>query len=127
MAAQALLSIDDPTCPDELRDAIKEFFPSDQWDAAVTIAYIESRWDAFALADTTDQDHACGDFLRVEAGVAILAERSIGYYQINSCNFPDWEWQRLYNARHNVGTAHMLYDQQGWSAWYFSAKALGLL
>jgi hypothetical protein len=51
----------------------------------------------------------------------------VGYFQINACNFPDWEWQRLYNARHNAGTAHMLWAQQGWNAWYFSAHQLGLI
>lgn len=127
MANTALLSIDDPTAPGELVLAIREFWPSDQWDNAITIAYLESRWDAFALADTTDAFHPCGARLKQKSGVWILAERSVGYFQVNSCNFPDWEWQRLYNARHNAGTAHMIWSEQGWNAWYFSARALGLL
>lgn len=127
MADTALLSIDDPTAPGELVGAIREFWPSDQWDNAITIAYLESRWDAFALADTTDAFHPCGARLKQKNGVWISAERSVGYFQINSCNFLDWEWQRLYNARHNAGTAHMIWSEQGWGGWYFSAKALGLL
>ena len=65
----------------------------------------------------------------VHGGVRITAERSVGYFQINTCNLPpDWEWQRLYNARHNAGTAHALWDAAGqrWSPWYYSAGLLGL-
>lgn len=113
--------------PAELRDAIAEFWPSDQVDNAVRVSYLESAWDAFALADTTRPDAPCGTIIGTRAGIKIAAERSVGYFQINSCNFPDWEWQRLYNARHNAGTAHLIWDEQGWRAWYFSASALGLI
>ncbi len=121
-----LYSIDDPTLPDELRSAIKEFWPEEEWANAASIAYLESKWDAFALDDSTSAEHPCGSSLAPLHGVAITAERSIGYFQINSCNFPDWEWARLYNARHNAGTAHMLWSDRGWQPWYFSATALGL-
>lgn len=113
--------------PWELADGIREFFPEDQWENAAAIAFLESTFDAFALRDTRDSDHPCGSVLRSIDGVTIAAELSVGYFQINACNFPTWEWQRLYNARHNVGTAHLIWTQQGWSAWYFSAKALGLI
>lgn len=116
------------TPPAELLDAIKEFFPASEVENALAISQLESAWDAFALADTT-ADHPCGTVIGELEGVPILAERSVGYFQINSCNFPDWEWQRFYNARHNVGTAHLIWDQAGgsWKPWYFSAAALGLL
>ena len=113
--------------PDELRVAIAEFFPEEEWDNAASIAKLESGWDAFALDDSTTPQHPCGSYLRTTGGVKITAERSVGYFQINSCNYPDWEWQRLYNARHNAGTAHMIWENQGWGAWYFSAKQLGLI
>jgi hypothetical protein len=113
--------------PDELAIAIKEFWPADQWDNAASIAYLESAWDAFALRDTTDGTHPCGADLAPVNGVPVTAELSVGYFQINSCNFPGWEWGRLYNARHNSGTAHMLWSDRGWQPWYFSAKTLGLL
>lgn len=113
--------------PLELQDGIKEFWPESEWETAAAISQLESNWNAFAVRDTTDADHPCGSRLTPASGVAITAERSIGYFQINSCNFPDWEWQRLYNARHNCGTAHMLWSQQGWGAWFFSARKLGLL
>lgn len=115
--------------PAELRVAITEFWPVDEWDNAASIAFLESAWDAFALNDTTAPDKPCGAIIRIEGGIQVAAERSVGYFQINSCNFPDWEWQRLYNARHNAGTAHMLWEQAGrsWSPWYFSARELGLL
>jgi len=117
------------TAPRELVESVVEFWPVNQVDNALKIAYLESGWDAFALLDSTNDTHPCGSFLEYRDGVRITAERSVGYFQINSCNFPDWEWQRLYNARHNAGTAHMLWQRAGgsWSPWYFSARALGLL
>jgi hypothetical protein len=118
-------SLDD--APAELRVAIAEFWPFDEWQNAAAISYLESKWDAFALADTTAPSHPCGSIIGERNGVRVSAERSVGYFQINACNYPDWEWQRFYNARHNAGTAHMLWAQRGWQPWYFSAKALGLI
>jgi len=116
--------------PHELLDAIREFWPPAEWENAASIAELESAFDAFALNDTTDDLHPCGSLLGTIGGVMVTAERSIGYFQINACNLaPDWEWQRLYNARHNAGTAHKLWDDAGqsWRPWYFSANLLGLL
>lgn len=115
--------------PIELQVSIQEFFPDAEWGNAVNISYLESAWDAFALDNSVDENNPCGSYLRTVDGVDIFAERSVGYFQINSCNFPQWEWQRLYNARHNVGTAHLLWQNAGqsWSPWYFSAKQLGLI
>lgn len=114
--------------PAELADSIREFWPESEWDNAAGIASLESAFDAFALADTTTPNSPCGMQVGTRGGVAISAERSVGYFQINSCNFPDWEWQRFYNARHNAGTAHLLWALAGnsWSPWYFSAQQLGL-
>lgn len=120
-----LKSIDD--APAELQVSIREFFPGSEWDNAASISFLESSWNAFALDDTTDVDHPCGAPIRVVSGVEVVAERSVGYFQINSCNYPDWEWQRLYNGRHNAGTAHDLWSRRGWSPWYVSAKQLGLI
>lgn len=115
--------------PAELRDAIAEFFPPGEIENALAVSYLESWWDAFTVNDTTTPENPCGSVLAVSRTMSITAEKSVGYFQINVCNFPDWEWQRLYNARHNVGTAHMLWDQAGqsWSPWYFSAQQLGLI
>ena len=114
--------------PAEFQVAVQEFFPESEWENAAGIAGLESGFDAFALNDSVSTDHPCGALLETRDGVEIFAERSVGYFQINSCNFPQWEWQRLYNARHNVGTAHMLWQQaEGWSPWFFSAKRLGLI
>jgi hypothetical protein len=113
--------------PLELQVAIQEFWPAREWANAALIAQLESAFNAFAVNDTTDADHPCGTIIGERDGVPIAAERSVGYFQINSCNYPTWEWQRLYNARHNSGTAHLIWDIQGWRAWYFSAKQLGLL
>jgi hypothetical protein len=113
--------------PCELQCAIRQFFPENEWDNASAIANLESGFNAFALNDTASQYGGCGAVIAERNGVKITSERSVGYFQINSCNFPNWEWQRLYNAWHNTGTAHMLWANQGWSAWYFSAHRLGLL
>jgi len=113
--------------PGELQAPIMEFWPQDQWDNAAAIAQLESSFDAFAVLDTTGPGIPCGTAIGQRDGVNITAERSVGYFQINSCNYPDWEWQRFYNARHNAGTAHAIWAVQGWSAWYFSAKKLGLI
>lgn len=115
--------------PDELDVAIKEFWPENEWDNARNISQLESNWNAFAVNDTTAPGVPCGAQLVSRGGVGITAEISVGYFQINACNFPGWEWQRLYNARHNAGTAHLLWQQAGgsWSPWFFSATALGLL
>jgi hypothetical protein len=114
-------------CPAELAAAIQEFWPVEEWENAAAVAELESGWDAFALLDTAAKYGACGAPIGSIDGVPISAERSVGYFQINACNFPGWEWQRLYNARHNAGTAHMLWASRAWNAWYFSAKKLGLL
>lgn len=113
--------------PEELRVAVVEFWPEAEWDHAVSIAKLESGWDAFAVADTRDANHPCGAIVRHVDGVPVSAELSVGYFQINACNYPEWEWQRFYNARHNAGTAHALWDERRWQPWYFSAKQLGLL
>jgi len=113
--------------PYELADAVREFWPAEQWDNACSIAYLESSWDAFAVRNTTTPNSPCGADLAPIGGVAVTAELSVGLFQLNACNFPSWEWQRFYNARHNAGTAHMLWAERGWQPWYFSAKTLGLL
>lgn len=107
---------------------VREFWPESEWQHALDVAELESGWDAFAVNDTTDDNTPCGAVVTVRDGITITAERSIGYFQINSCNYPTWEWQRLYNARHNAGTAHMLWDNAGqrWTPWLFSARKLGL-
>lgn len=114
-------------CPAELRVAIQRYFPESEWEHAADVARLESGWNAFALNNTTDSQHPCNAYLKTVNGIRVSAEISVGYFQINACNYPGWEWQRLYNADHNAGTAHMIWDQQGWRAWYFSADVLGLL
>lgn len=124
-SADVLAYAGDP--PSELKVAIEEFFAPDEQSNALAVSWLESRWNAFALNDTTSAEVPCGTVIGAWLGVIVSAERSVGYFQIDSCNYPTWEWQRLYNARHNVGTAHMIWAEQGWRAWYFSAKTLGLL
>jgi hypothetical protein len=115
--------------PGELWEGITEFWPESEQLNAANIAYLESGWNAFALNDSASEAGSCGKWLGQRDGVDIYSERSVGYFQVNSCGFPGWEWQRLYNARHNAGTAHLLWTDAGnrWTPWFFSAKQLGLI
>lgn len=114
--------------PTELADAIREFFPQEEWDNSARVSYLESGWNAFALADTRRPGLPCGAFLYTRGGVNVTAEVSVGWFQINGCNLPPgWRWEHLFNTRHNVGTAHLYWSQRGWAPWFFSAQALGLL
>jgi hypothetical protein len=113
--------------PDEIQAPIKEFWPEKEWDNAASISFLESAWQWDAENDTTTPDRPCGTPIGQRDGVSIAAEHSIGYFQLNACNFPDWNPAHFFNARQNAGTAHALWDDRGWSPWYFSAKELGLL
>jgi hypothetical protein len=117
--------IDD--APQELQDPIREFWPQAEWDNAASISFLESAWQWDAENDTRTATAGCGDPLEPRDGVPVTAEHSIGYFQLNACNFPNWNPAHFFNARQNAGTAHALWDQRGWNPWYFSAKELGLL
>ena len=119
-------SIDE--APAELQTPIREFFPEGEWDHAASISFLESGWNWAAENDTTTSLTPCGSPIHQVNGVTVSAEHSVGYFQINICNFPNWNKCHLFNVRQNVGTAHALWaDAGGWSPWFFSAKALGLL
>lgn len=121
-----MYSIND--APAEIADPIREFWPPEEWDNAASISFLESGWNWNAEMDSTNNGAIpCGTYLRTQDGVKITAERSIGFFQINACNFPTWNPAHLFNARQNAGTAHDLWQARGWSPWYFSAKTLGLL
>lgn len=114
--------------PLELRVAIMEFWPLQEWDNAAAISELESAWNPFAENDTTRPDAPCGTPIDLRGDVIITAEHSIGCFQINVCNIPsDWDARYLFNTRHNAGTAHMMWSERGWQPWYFSARKLGLL
>jgi hypothetical protein len=113
--------------PLELADPIREFWPESEWDNAASISYLESGWRWDAVNDTTRFGAPCGTLLGSINGFSVAAERSIGYFQINACNYPNWNQCSLWNARQNAGTAHALWAERGWGPWFFSAKALGLI
>lgn len=113
--------------PRELVAVVMEFWPESEIDNALAIAQLESGWNAFALNDSATRVGGCGVPIGTIDGQTITSERSVGYFQINSCNFPSWNPWQFYNARHNAGTAHLLWSTRGWQPWYFSAKRLGLL
>jgi len=123
--AELIVDIADAPC--ELQCPIREFWPESEWQNAANISYLESAWDAFAILDSRSAEHPCGTVLRIVNGISVSAEFSIGYFQVNACNYPTWPWERFFNARHNAGTAHQIWSIQGWGAWYFSAKSLGLI
>lgn len=121
-----MFSIND--APSDLAESIREFWPEAEWDNAASIARLESAWNPFAENDSTQGGSIpCGTALYNRDGVQVTAEHSIGYFQINACNFPTWTPCHFFNARHNAGTAHLLWSTRGWQPWYFSAKQLGLI
>jgi hypothetical protein len=113
--------------PEEIQGPIREFWPESEWDNAASISFLESAWKWYAENDTQTPTIGCGSIIGVHDGVSVAAEHSIGYFQINACNFPTWNPAHFFNARQNAGTAHALWVERGWSPWYFSAKELGLL
>lgn len=114
--------------PFEIADPIREFWPPEEWDNAASISFLESSWRWNAEVDSTKGGQIpCGTVIDTRDGVKVTAEHSIGYFQINVCDFPKWNPAHFFNARQNAGTAHALWMARGWSPWYFSAKALGLL
>jgi len=113
--------------PTEIADPIREFWPETEWNNAASISWMESGWNWAAVNDTTRPDAPCGTVIGKQNGFDVSAELSIGYFQVNSCNFPSWPAGNFFNARQNAGTAHALWAASGWSPWYFSAKALGLI
>jgi hypothetical protein len=119
-------SVDD--APYEIAAPIKEFWPQTEWDNAASISFLESGWQWDARNNSAGQlGVPCGTVIGNEGGVDITAEDSVGYFQINACNFPAWDPGTLYNARQNAGTAHALWADSGWQPWYLSAQQLGLL
>ena len=120
-----MFSVDD--APDDLAYEIKRYTDWD-WNEAASVSKLESDWKWDAQNDTTQGGTIpCGTPLSYRDGVLITAERSLSYFQINTCDFPDWDPGQLWNTKQNVGTAHMLWNQRGWGPWYFSAQKLGLL
>jgi hypothetical protein len=115
--------------PLELSVGICTHFPAEEWEHAYAVAYEESEWFAFALRDTTTPAAPCGTPIGAIDEVPVVAERSVGYFQINTCNFPEEEWQRYYNANANTEKAAALWLAAGrsWRPWYFAAVKLGLL
>lgn len=115
------------SAPDELRFWISVFWPESEWDNAASIANLESGLDPFARRDTRDIDHPCGSVIALDGGTIITAELSVGYFQINTCNYADVEPERFYNGGLNVETAYGLWQERGWEPWYYSATELGLI
>lgn len=122
-----LLTLGD--APAELQAAIREFWGQQEWENAARISYLESGWNWDAEYDSTTETKPCGAYLNSVNGVRVTAEHSIGYFQINACNFPGWNPCHFFNPRQNAGTAHALWDGAGqrWTPWLFSAMALGLV
>lgn len=114
--------------PLELADAIREFWPAEQWDNAAAVAQLESAWNAFAFVDTSAWPVDANGFIYYIGTVGVSRERSVSYFQIDTLSLPPgWRWFDLFNVRHNVATAHLYWTERGWRPWFFSATALGLI
>lgn len=113
--------------PSDLETAIRAFFPESEWVNALNVAYLESGWNRDACNWSALTHGGCGAPMPTTDGVTITAEFSVGYFQINVCNYIGWNIGALFRAEDNVGTAHALWDERGWQPWYFSAQRLGLI
>ena len=112
--------------PDDLADAIRKHFPPAQVVNAARIAFCESSWRQYALADTTDRG-PCGTPYTLADGRGAVTEIARGYFQINGCAHPEWNDDSLYDTEKNVLAARQLFGERGWQPWLYSAQRLGLL
>lgn len=117
----------DLTPPDELVSLVHQNWPWSEWSNALAVSLAESNWEADAEANTVTDEHPCGSFLYDRGGVAVSAERSVSYFQINLCNYPQDRWAELLTPEGNVAEAAELWRQRSWQPWYFTASRLGLL
>jgi len=85
------------------------YFPLDQVDNAVNVAQLESRW-------RTDAHNTDG-------------EDSRGLWQVNvgPGAHPELAAWNLFDGQVNAYFAAEIWRESGWAAWYYSAKALGLI
>lgn len=113
--------------PPDLVVLVQQNWPWSEWSNALAVALNESDWEAGAEANTTAEGVPCGTPLGERNGVMVTAERSVGYFQINLCNYPEDRWAYLLTPEGNVAQAAALWRERAWSPWYFSAEYLGLL
>jgi hypothetical protein len=85
------------------------YFPLDQVDNAVDVAFLESGWRTHA--HNTD------------------GEDSRGLWQINvvPAAHPELAVWNLFDGQVNAYFAARIWEESGWAAWYNSAKTLGLI
>lgn len=113
--------------PDELVALVQRYWPWSEWSNALAISLKESGWDNEAFANTVDDAHPCGAIVGTFRGQPVSAERSVGYFQLNLCNYPSEVETDLRTPEGNVAEAHALWAARGWQPWYFTALELGLL
>lgn len=110
-----------------LAEGITAHFPEDQWVHAAEIAYLESRWDVYAVNDSALDWVRHGTAPPPVNGVPSSPELSCGPFQINVVVHAYERWPTLFDPFINAWAAHQVWLRQGWGAWYHSARALGLI
>jgi hypothetical protein len=127
-SGQGSLIVPEGSAPAPLSDAIRRYFPQDEWINAVRVAYYESGWNRTAVRDTRDRAGGqCGVRIWLpEVNSWGWTEHSIGYFQINACaHGGDYGlWTDTYA---NVEKAADLWQSGGWSHWLITARKIGLL
>jgi hypothetical protein len=108
-------------------EAVMATWPPELWVSALEVAYVESGWNPNALADTTGPNRPCNTRFIDARGRVVYAERSIGLFQINTCVHPEDYPGQFYDPVENARKAYEIYERQGWYAWLFAARELGLL
>lgn len=113
--------------PDDLVALVQENWPWSEWSNALAVALNESDWNPDAEYSSVDADHPCGSIVGQRNGEIVSAERSVSYFQVNLCNYPEDRWGELQAPAGNVAEAAALWRARAWEPWYFTAGYLGLL
>jgi hypothetical protein len=113
----------------QLADGIVAHFPEDQWTNAAEVAYLESRWNPLTVNDSIIPFYRWGRRPGDVNDVPSSPELSIGCFQINIL-VHDFgrDWPTLFDPFINAWAADRIFrSANGWTPWYHSARALGLI
>ena len=114
--------------PSDLSDALRKYWPESLWTDAARVAYPESAgWKRNAERNTLAQAGGrCNVPIGYINGVRIVSEDSVGYFQINVCSHGH-DREYWLDVDNNVRGAYEIYRSEGWGAWQFTARSLGLI
>ncbi len=104
--------------PANARRLITKYFRAEDWENAAAIGELESHWDTLAVNDTLGQTDLPSGW---------LPELSIGWFAINVDVHRQYSVAQMKNPELNVKAAAEIKDVEGWGAWLYSARAVGIV